>query len=221
MIADGGVSKWIPRLMALLFCACLAALSPYAQSQKPPITPQTGQAGNSIRVHVGLVQTDVMVFDREGRFVPDLKPEQFELQVDEKAQPISFFELVSTGTAHDEEIWARAAGRPASAPEIQPAARAGSDAGRMILMFVDDWHMSADSMMRARTALAKLIDISMGVHDKAVIYASSGQLGFLTVICCRLKVFCQVPTRWKSAPSIDRPAPPQRSAFLSGSRDVG
>jgi len=36
-----------------------------------------------------------MVFDKEGHFVPDLKMDQFELQVDGKYQPISFFEMVS------------------------------------------------------------------------------------------------------------------------------
>ncbi len=148
-----------------------------AQVQKPPAGQKTEQAAKPIRIGVGLVQTDVTVFDRKNRFVDNLKPDQFELKVDGVVQPISFFELVSSGSPHDEEIWAKAEGKPVPAA-TKPAADA-SDAGRTILFFVDDWHMSAEDVVHSRAALASLIDKSMGVHDRAVIFAASGQLGFL------------------------------------------
>lgn len=136
-----------------------------------------GQKKEPIRIGVGLAQTDVMVFDRQNRFVGNLKPEQFELKVDGIAQPISFFELVSTGSPHDEEIWAKAEGKPlAAAPRPVTSA---SDTGRTILFFVDDWHLSVESLHRSRAALVNLIDKSMGVHDRAALFAASGQLGFL------------------------------------------
>ncbi|MBZ5495266.1 MAG: VWA domain-containing protein [Acidobacteriia bacterium] len=148
-----------------------------SQAQQAPAGQKPAQAGRAIRVGVGLVQTDVMVFDRQGRFVSDLKPEQFELRVDDKPQPISFLELVYTGSPHDQEIWAKAEGKPV--PVTPQPVVSSSDAGRTILFFVDDWHLSADSVIRSRAAMAKLIDTSMGVRDRAAIFAASGQLGFL------------------------------------------
>jgi len=57
-----------------------------------------------------------MVFDKQGRFVNDLRPQDFELRIDGKLQPISFFELVSTGSANEESQLAAARGvRPGKA----------------------------------------------------------------------------------------------------------
>lgn len=177
MIAHDRFSKWMPRTLAFLFCLTVSALPFRAQVQKPPAGQKTEQAAKPIRIGVGLVQTDVTVFDRENRFVDNLKPDQFELKVDGVEQPIAFFELVASGSPQDEEIWAKAEGKPVPEP-TKPAANA-SDAGRTILFFVDDWHMSAEDVVHSRAALASLVDKSMGVHDRAVIFAASGQLGFL------------------------------------------
>ena len=161
--------------VVLLLCLPALPVHSVGQAVKPAQKPQP--ANQTIRVNVGLVQTDVMVFDRQGRFVSGLKPEDFELRVDDQAQPISFFELVTAGSPHDQEIWAKVEGRPVvEAPA--PSAHV-SDAGRTILVFVDDWHLSADSTIRSRAALGKLIDTEMGVNDKAAIFAALGQLGFL------------------------------------------
>ncbi len=123
---------------------------------------------------MGLVQTDVMVFDRHGNFQPDLKVDQFELRVDGKVQPVSFLELVSTGSPHDEEVWAKAEGKPVSPPPQTGAPIANP--GRTLLIFLDDWHLSADSVMRSRSALSKLIETSMGPNDRVAVVAASGQL---------------------------------------------
>jgi len=133
------------------------------------------QAGQVIRVNVGLVQTDIMVFDKQGHFIPDLKKEQLELRIDGKLQPVEFFEMISAGSPHDEEVWAKIDNRP-SLPSETPATKSANP-GRTILFFVDDWHLSADSVMRCRTAMSNLINTSVAPIDKAAIFAASGQLG--------------------------------------------
>ena len=45
-----------------------------------------------MRISTELVQGNVMVFDKDGKFVNELQKEQFELLVDGQPQPISFFE---------------------------------------------------------------------------------------------------------------------------------
>jgi VWFA-related protein len=169
-----GFSRWTPQILAFLFCIWLAAFTPAAQPQKFAAASQAAQAGKSIRVSVGLVQTDVMVFDRQGHFVPDLKKDQFELRVDGKVQPIQFFEMVSAGSDHDREIWAKAEGKSMS-EAAQPAPNVVNP-GRTLFIFLDDWHMEADSTVRSRNAIASLLNSSMGPNDRVLIVAASGQL---------------------------------------------
>jgi len=133
------------------------------------------QADPTIRVNVSLVQTDVMVFDKQGKFVPDLKLGDFELRIDGKVQPVLFLDQVSAGSPHDEEVWAREAVKPMPAPAT-PAAGTYNP-GRTLLFFVDDWHMCEESVLRTRAALANLVNTSVGSHDRAAIFAASGSLG--------------------------------------------
>ena len=114
-----GFPKRTHQVVAVVPGWLLAAMIVWGQAQNPPAAQNPSQAG-TIRVKVGLVQTDVMVFDKQGHFVPDLKRNQFELRIDGKVQPIEFFEMVSAGSAHDREIWAKAENQPV--PEsVQPA----------------------------------------------------------------------------------------------------
>jgi VWFA-related protein len=163
------------KALSLLLLFCLEARPFYTQSQTPAAAQKTTAEG-TIRVGVGLVQTDVTVFDRQGRFVDDLKADQFQLLVDGKSQSIDFFELVTEGGPTKERALAKVT------PSISTPNRKTSirpDAGRTLLFFLDDLHLSADSMMRSRTALLSLIDQNMGVNDRAAIFTASRQLGFL------------------------------------------
>lgn len=169
-----GFSSTFVRIAIALITVLMVFVSVQAEAQKPTAPQNPPQAG-TIRVKVGLVQTDVMVFDKQGHFVPDLKMDQFELRIDGKVQPIEFFEMVSAGSPHDEEVWARAANKTIEVSEA-PTTKSANP-GRTILLFADDWHMSADSVMRCRTAMSNLINTSVGPNDKAAIFAASGQLG--------------------------------------------
>jgi VWFA-related protein len=171
----------MPQILTLLLCTGLAAFPRVLATQKAAAA-QAAQAEKQIRISVGLVQTDVMVFDKQGHFVPNLKKEQFELRIDGKVQPIQFFEMVSAGSPHDEEIWAKAEGKPAPEAAQRPAARMPNP-GRTLFIFLDDWHMEADSTMRTRNAVASLLNTSMGPNDRVGIVAATGQLAatqFLT-----------------------------------------
>lgn len=149
-----------------------------AQTQKPT-TPQNPPQAGTIRVNVGLVQTDVMVFDKQGHFVPNLKKEQFELRIDGKMQPIEFFEIVSAGSTHDREIWAKAENQPVS---VEQPATNSPNPGRTLLIFLDDWHMAADNTIRARDAVSSLLNTSMAPNDRVGIFSASGQLAAMQVL---------------------------------------
>jgi hypothetical protein len=103
-------------------------------------------SGQTIRVNVGLVQTDVMVFDADGRFVDDVTREQFELRVDGVPQPFEFFELIRTGSPEDERHWPLRAATPEAAKL--------PDRGQSLFFFVDDLHLSTGSVQRVRESLS-------------------------------------------------------------------
>ncbi len=193
--------------------AVVCALLSHSHVLPAQSAPKTGQTSHQIRVEVALVQTDVMVFDGDNRFVSDLKADQFELRVDGKVQPVSFFDLVSAGTPRDEEIWARMDRRPSSPPA--PATSRSND-GRTILFFVDDWHLSVDSMIRARLALQNLIEDSIGVNDQAAIVAASGQLGFLQQFTNDKEVLRAAARKLAGGGTVENPAwPPMNEAHAA------
>jgi VWFA-related protein len=51
--------------------------------------------------------------------------------------------------------------------------------GRLIFFFVDDVHLSGESMLRARKTLSHFVESQMNPGDKVAIVSTSGQIGFL------------------------------------------
>lgn len=144
----------------------------------PRLLLAQGQTGDVVRINTELVQTDVTVLDKKGRFVEGLSLEQFELTLDGKPQPISFFERVRTGSAQ-EAAQVAAARRGAKAAPVSTNAASTADNGRVILFFLDDVHLSGDSLARARLALLDFVDKRMRPGDQVAIVSTSGQIGFL------------------------------------------
>ncbi|MEO7507798.1 MAG: VWA domain-containing protein [Pyrinomonadaceae bacterium] len=133
-----------------------------------------------VRVNTNLVQTDLMVFDKQGKFVPDIRPDQFTVTVDGQPQSLAFFEQVSAGSTREQQGLAaiRSAGKPAGTTSPDTGSGAVSR-GRIVIFFVDDLHLSADGLSRSRKALQQFIDSEMTDDDLVAIASSSGQIGFL------------------------------------------
>ena len=85
--------RYSPTLAPLLF---LLAVWPVAYAQTTTSPPKSQD--DVVRVYTELVQTDVMVFDRGGRFVDGLTKENFELRIDGKPRPIEAFEKITAGS---------------------------------------------------------------------------------------------------------------------------
>jgi VWFA-related protein len=129
-----------------------------------------------IKFDTSLVQTDVMVFDKNGRFVDGLKPEQFQLRINKTQRDIAFFEAIRSGgsTIKREEV------KSNEPNEAKPSNTVKTDAQRRsVIFFVDDLHLAPDSLSRARTALLDFIDHRVAENDLVAITSPSGQIGFL------------------------------------------
>src|SRR3954468_11259867 len=119
-----------PTLIAIA-CLCLLSLTAHAQKKKPTPTPSPVEPEDVVRVNTELVQTDVMVFDKQGKFVSGLQRDQFELLVADKPQPIDLFESVVTGGRAEEKVL-RGAGAKKT-PVVAESGEPASDRGRTVL----------------------------------------------------------------------------------------
>ena len=159
------------RASLLMFCVASLLNTPAAIAQQPQ-----KQADDVVRVNTELVQTGITVTDKNGRFVDGLNREQFQLVVDGQPRPIAFFERVTAGSAREEQLATRAElGLTPTKPPAIPA----SVRGRSIVFFIDDLHLSPDSMNRTRQMLRHFLEGEMNSKDSVAITSSSGQIGFL------------------------------------------
>jgi VWFA-related protein len=161
-----------------------------------------------IRVNTDLVQTGVMVFDKRGKFVDGLRPEQFELRVDGKPVAFSFFDRVTAWTDREERQLAAAntPGKPAPASEsAEPVMR-----GRTVIFFIDDLHLSLESIGRTRSAVNHFLDQEMSPLDQVAIASASGQIGFLQQLTDNKAVLRAALARLKVFPYVvrDNDTPP-------------
>jgi VWFA-related protein len=163
----------------LITCFCLAALlkgmagvPSVVKAQQQPPNPQD----DVLRVNTELVQTAITVVDKNGKFVEGLDRGQFELTVDGKPRPISFFERITAGSPREQQLTARdePGAPPTKTPAIPPSVR-----GRTIVFFVDDLHLSLDSMNRTKQMLRRFLDTEMSSKDSVAIVSASGHIGFL------------------------------------------
>ncbi|HWS52598.1 MAG TPA: VWA domain-containing protein [Pyrinomonadaceae bacterium] len=162
---------------AAILRACLLTLCAFVHPALARQDAAESQPPDEVlRIETEIVQTGVTVFDKEGRFVGGLKKEDFELRVDGRPVPISFFETVEAGSHRDRV--ARAAGSGGTAEGRGPAPPA-SLRQRTIVFFLDDRHLSLDSVNRARRMLLDFVDKEMGEDDLIAVASSSGQIGFL------------------------------------------
>ena len=170
-------------LLFLLLSIGIALPTPRTQTQEQSQPPKTQQqpapqkqpdeSVDVLRVETELVQTAVSVVDKKAQFVEGLRPDQFEMRIDGKAQSISFVEQVEMGTARERQQLAAARGEPRSVESPT------SERMMTVFLFVDDLHLDASSYFRVRESLLRFIDQGMGENTQVAIVSTSGQIGFL------------------------------------------
>ncbi|MGI8787670.1 MAG: VWA domain-containing protein [Pyrinomonadaceae bacterium] len=184
-------------------------------------TPTPIPNDETIRVNTDLIQTSVRVVDKKNRFVEGLKKEQFELRVDDKPVPITFFDQVvsvrtnvNSPTQSDSPSLAATDGNPALLRD------------RKVIFFVDDLHLSLDSINRTRQAITHFIDDEMMPRDSVLIISASGQIGFLQQFTDNKAVLRAAVARLKFIPFATRdtelPPMPEFTALriLNGDKEV-
>jgi VWFA-related protein len=201
---------------SLLFITLLLFPTIVFSQTKPeqqPSPPPRGEAEDVIKFETSLVQTDVMVFDKDGRFVNGLKPEQFQLKINNSPREISFFEAFRSGALPE---------APAQPGQPNAVSKLKSDAERRsVLFFVDDLHLAPDSLVRTRKALLEFIDSGIGQNDLVAITSPSGQVGFLQQFTANKDALRTAVARlnYKANPKTDMDRPPMSEYIASKIRE--
>src|ERR1700741_881088 len=164
------MSQHLPRLLLLFLLTTWSA----THAQTPQTSPTPKPQDDVVRVYTELVQTDVMVFDKQGKFVNGLTPDNFELRVDGKTRPIQPFELITEGSDEESQL---AAARGATTINLKRPVPL--DRGRIVFFYLDDFHMDLFGMTSAKKVITQFIEKEMGQNDQAAIASATGQIGFL------------------------------------------
>jgi VWFA-related protein len=199
---------------------CLLALS-FTTMGQTGSRPQ--DQSEVVRVFTDLVQTDVMVFDKQGRFADGLRREDFELRIDGKVKPIEFFERISVGSVNEETQLSAARGT-LSANKTSPLRVVPLDRGRTVFFYLDDLHLGQGSLAATRKVMTDFIEKEMNQNDEAAVTSASGQVGFLQQLTDQKAVLRAALERVKYRPysvrDFDRPAMTEYQALLIDNNDI-
>ncbi len=133
------IACWVGMVAFGLAVVVASAQEPFGSAQGQP----------TFRSGVDLVTVDAAVHDNDGRPVQTLRPEDFRLEVDGRERPIASAQFIS----HAAPL---AASRPVSAAHF--SSNEGVDAGRVIVVAVDEAHIRRLEGKHALVAATRFIE---------------------------------------------------------------
>ncbi|HKY43887.1 MAG TPA: VWA domain-containing protein [Pyrinomonadaceae bacterium] len=168
------------KLNAILSLLLLFCLFPTVPAQTNPAPPPPAQKPSDdddvVRITTNLVQVDAIV-TKDGKVVPNLTADDFELYEDGKKQAITSFAYISNVPTATAEPPSAKKEKPT---ELAPAPRLNrDDARRTVALVVDDLGLSAESMHNVRRQLRKFIAEELQPNDLVAVMRTSGELGAL------------------------------------------
>src|SRR4026207_1682023 len=173
------------RLVAIWLILFSFALNLRGQEPRPSpaATPKpetrAAQDPDVVRITTNLVQVDVVV-TKDGKQITNLKPEDFEILEDGRAQSITSFAYVSPDAPDKSNA------PPVNPSTLDPKNNTGpaitkpllpQEIKRTIAIVVDDLGMSFQSMANVRTYLRKFLSENLRQNDLIAIIRTGGEMG--------------------------------------------
>ena len=174
----------LKRLLLLALAAALALSAPAepvraaaqdaqpssAQEPPPPSPAPSQDAGDepppsqpTFRAGINFVRVDVIVTDKKGNPVLDLKPEDFAVEEDGEPQTIESFKLVRV-----EETAHTTVARPIRSTFDEESEAQREDV-RLFAIFLDDYHVRRGASMYVREPLIKFLQTQIAPSDLVAI----------------------------------------------------
>src|SRR5947207_6883242 len=162
------MKKMIPLVLAV-------AIGAAAQTPQKPQSPLTQE--DIVRVTTSLIQTDVVVTDKNDQVINDLTLADFKLLENGKKQDLQFMEFVKSSTEPRTEGTIEVAGKPIE-PEVSRNLTA-KDLHRVFAFVIDDLTIPFEDIVTVRKVLTDFIDNKMERGDLVAIIRVVGGNGFL------------------------------------------
>lgn len=155
------------RLALFVFAFCVLFGGAKGQTTQP--TPDT----DVVKITTKLVQLDVLVTDKNGRQVKDLRPQDLEVYQDGKLQKITNLTYIDRGPKTTPQILKAISGTPMA--NTVPAPRISSSEARRVITFVvdddpSDCKLKVADISSVRIGLEKFIREQMEPTDLVAIY---------------------------------------------------
>jgi VWFA-related protein len=125
------------------------------QTETPPATP-------TFRADINFVRVDVIVSDKQGNPVGDLRQQDFEVTEDGKPQTVQTFKLINIKDSTLVPPVEESRRIKTVADEQMEAAK---DDVRLFAVFLDDYHVRRENSMRAREPIARFIESQLQPTD--------------------------------------------------------
>ncbi len=166
----------IKSLLALLslFCILLPALAQTQPASPPPPQQTNDDKDDVVKITTNLVQVDAVVL-KNGKPVPNLTADDFEIFEDGRKQTITSFAYISNipNSPPAKEEKDTNAG-PAPYAPLKPG-----EARRTIAFVVDDLGLSAESMHQVQRQLRKFVAEQLQPNDLVAVIRTGGEMGAL------------------------------------------
>ena len=146
---------------AAVFVGLAGTLVAQTPPPAPVPPPQAPSSQPTFRLQIDMIPMDVLVKDSNGRFVPDLSKDEFEVYEDGVRQEIVVMTLV-----HGGRVTNLLEAPSANVPEgvLLPPRRVSNDtSGRVFVFFVDDLHLRFENSVAVRDLFKKIS--KQLVHD--------------------------------------------------------
>lgn len=172
---------------SLLLFFVLALICPQATAQTPASTTaptpqekkvQPADETDVVRVTTNLIQVDAVVTDKQGKVVTNLKPEDFEIFVNDKPQQITNFSFVTLGPQPGNPLAARK-NTEKGAPPISTARLRPEQVTRTLALVIDDLSIGCKDMPHVQRSLRKFVDEQMQPGDLVGIVRAGSGIGSL------------------------------------------
>ena len=152
------------RLPIVLGLLAASAAWPAAWQQTPPPAGQTPPSQLTFRVEGNYIEVDAVVTDSQGRFVRDLKANDFEVLEDKKPRTVDLFSLVDIPLERADAPLYRT-----TPVESDVVTNEKPIDGRVYVLVLDANHVAPNNTLVTKRAAHEFIDQYIGANDLAAV----------------------------------------------------
>lgn len=162
-------------ILALLLLFSISLPLPMAEAQTT-LSSEQNKNDEVVKITTNLVQIDAVV-TKDGKPVPNLKAEDFEIYEDGRKQAITSFAYISNLTGVPVSASSATAGKGRAEVPTEPIQR--DVARRTVAIVIDDLGLSAQSMSQVRRQVRQFITEELQPNDLVAIIRTGGEMGAL------------------------------------------